>query len=142
MASLNQNTNVLGVRNARHLLRRASFVYTKTLIDQYALLTPNQALNLLLSTSPITVQYPYDPLPTTAPDGFWTESTASATSFTGQARKGVVVGGWWWYNAINSPNLKYKLSHFLSTCFTVETSGSGTPTEFYDYIRLLLFYSY
>ncbi len=142
MASLNQNTNVLGVRNARHLLRRASFVYTKSLVDQYALLTPNQALNLLLTTSPITVQYPFDPLPTTAPDGFWTESTASATSFTGQARKGVIVGGWWWYNAINSPNLKFKLSHFLSTCFTVETSGSGTPTEFYDYIRLLLFYSY
>jgi uncharacterized protein (DUF1800 family) len=123
-------------------LRRANFVYTKTLINQYALLTPNQALNLLLTTNPITVQYPYDPLPTTAPDGFWTESTALASSFTGQARKGVIVGGWWWYNAINSPNLKYKLSHFLSTCFTVEISGSGTPTEFYDYIRLLLFYSY
>jgi uncharacterized protein (DUF1800 family) len=142
MASLNQNTNILGIKNAKHLLRRASFVYTKTLIDQYALLTPNQALNLLLTTSPLVVQYPFDPLPTTAPDGFWTESTASATSFTGQARKGTLVGGWWWYNAINSPNLKYKLSHFLSTCFTVEMSGSGTPTEFYDYIRLLLFYSY
>ena len=142
MASLNQNTNVLGVRNARHLLRRASYTYTKSLVDQYALLTPNQALNLLLTTSPLVVQYPYDPLPTAAPDGFWTESTALATSFTGQARKGAIVGGWWWYNAINSPNLKYKLSHFLSTCFTVEMSGSGTPTEFYDYIRLLLFYSY
>ena len=142
MASLNQNTNVLGVRNARHLLRRASFVYTKTLIDQYALLTPNQALNLLLTTSPLVVQFPFDPLPTTAPDGFWTESTASATSFTGQARKNTMVGGWWWYNAINSPNLKYKMSHFLSTCFTVESSGSGTATEFYDYIRLLMFYSY
>ena len=142
MASLNPNTTVLGIKNAKHLLRRASFVYTKTLIDQYALLTPNQALNLLLTTSPLTVQYPYDPLPTTAPDGFWTESTALATTFTGQGRKGGIVSGWWWYNAINSPNLKYKLSHFLSTCFTVETSGSGTPTEFYDYIRLLLFYSY
>ncbi|MEY3500139.1 MAG: hypothetical protein RL308_1808 [Bacteroidota bacterium] len=142
MASLNQNTNVLGVKNARHLLRRTSFVYTKSLVDQYSLLTPNQALNLLLTTSPLSVQFPYDPLPTTAPDGFWTESTALATSFTGQARKGAIVSGWWWYNAINSPNLKYKMSHFLSTCFTVEMSGSGTPTEFYDYIRLLLFYSY
>ena len=142
MASLNQNTNVLGIKNAKHLLRRANFVYTKTLVDQYALLTPNQALDLLLMTSPLTVEYPYDPLPTTAPDGFWTESTALATTFTGQGRKGGIVGGWWWYNAINSPNLKYKLSHFLSTCFTVETSGSGTPTEFYDYVRLLLFYAY
>jgi uncharacterized protein (DUF1800 family) len=142
MASLNQNTNVLGVRNARHLLRRASFVYTKTLIDQYALLTPNQALNLLLTTSPLVVQFPFDPLPTTAPDGFWTESTALPSSFSNQGRKNTMVGGWWWYNAINSPNLKYKLSHFLSTCFTVESSGSGTATEFYDYIRLLMFYSY
>jgi len=142
MASLNQNINILGVKNAKHLLRRASFVYTKSLVDQYSVLTPNQALNLLLTTSPLSVQFPYDPLPTTAPDGFWTESTALATSFTGQARKGAIVSGWWWYNAINSPNLKYKMSHFLSTCFTVEMSGSGTPTEFYDYIRLLLFYSY
>ena len=142
MASLNPNTTVLGTKNAKHLLRRASFVYTKALIDQYALLTPNQALNLLLTTSPLTVQFPYDPLPTTAPDGFWTESTALATSFQNQGRKNIIVSGWWWYNAINSPNLKYKMSHFLSTCFTVESSGSGSPTEFYDYIRLLLFYSY
>jgi uncharacterized protein (DUF1800 family) len=142
MASLNQNTNVLGVRNARHLLRRASYVYTKSLVDQYALLTPNQALSLLLTASPLVVQYPYDPLPTTAPDAFWTESTALASSFSNQTRKNTMVGGWWWYNAINSPNLKYKLSHFLSTCFTVESSGSATATEFYDYIRLLLFYSY
>jgi uncharacterized protein (DUF1800 family) len=142
MASLNQNTNILGVKNAKHLLRRASFVYTKTLIDQYSVLTPNEALDLLLTTSPLSVEFPYDPLPIATPDGFWTESTALATSFTGQARKRAIVSGWWWYNAIKSPNLKYKLSHFLSTCFTVESSGSGTSTEFYDYIRLLLYYSY
>lgn len=141
MASLDQHSGILGQRNAKHLVRRASFVYSKSLIDQYALLTPNQALNLLLTTNTPSVNLPYDPLPTTAPDGFWTESTALPTTFTGQARKGAIVAGWWWYNAINSPNLKYKLSHFLSTCFTVELSGSGTPTEFYDYIRLLLFYS-
>jgi uncharacterized protein (DUF1800 family) len=142
MASLNQNTNILGIKNAKHLLRRASFVYTKTLIDQYSVLTPNEALDLLLTTSPLSVEFPYDPLPIATPDGFWTESTALATSFTGQARKRAIVSGWWWYNAIKSPNLKYKLSHFLSTCFTVESSGSGTSTEFYDYIRLLLYYSY
>ena len=106
MASLDQHNGVLGQKNAKHLLRRASFTYHKSLIDQYALLTPNQALNLLLTTSAPLVSLPYDPLPTTAPDGFWTESTALATSFTGQSRKGGIVAGWWWYNAINSPNLK------------------------------------
>ena len=142
MASLNQNTNILGIKNAKHLLRRASFVYTKTLIDQYAVLTPSEALDLLLTTNPLSVEFPYDPLPIATPDKFWTESTALATSFSNQSRKNIMVGGWWWYNAINSPNLKYKMSHFLSTCFTVESSGSGSATEFYDYIRLLLFYSY
>ena len=138
MASLDQHTGVLGQRNARHLLRRASFVYSRSLIDQYALLTPNQALNLLFSTSTPLVNLPYDPIPTSAPDGFWTESTALPTSFAGQSRKGAIVAGWWWYNAINSPNLKYKLSPFLSTCFTVEIDASSSATDFYDYIRLLL----
>ena len=30
MASLNQNTAILGNKNAKHLLRRATFKYTKT----------------------------------------------------------------------------------------------------------------
>lgn len=144
MASLNPNTAVLGIKNAKHLLRRTTFVYTKALIDQYASLTPNQALDLLLIENSLSLSLPYDPLPTTAPDGFWTESTSSATSFANQPFKGAIVAGWWWYNAINTPTLKFKLSHFLSTRFTVikniETFGSAT--EFYDYIRLLLFYSY
>ena len=143
MASLDQNILVLGQKNAKHLLRRSSFVYTKSLIDQYALLTPNQALNMLLTTNVTAVSLPYDPLPTTAPDGFWTESTALATSFANQGRKGGIVAGWWWYNAINSVTLKYKLTHFLSTRFTVEKgNGAGSATEFYDHLRLLMYYSY
>lgn len=141
MASLNQNTNVLGTVFAKHLLRRASFVYSKTVIDQFSGLTPSQALDLLLSNSPLTLPLPYDPTPTSAPDGFWTESTNSATSFGSQPLKKTIVSGWWWFNAINSPTLKYKLCHFLSTRFTVETSLCGGATYFYDHIRLLLFYS-
>lgn len=144
MASLNPNTAVLGVKNAKHLLRRATFVYTKALIDQYAKLTPNQALDLLLVDNPLTLTLPYDPLPTAAPDGYWTESTNLPGAFPNQYGKGTIVAGWWWYNAINSPTLKFKLSHFLSTRFTVikNTDVFGSATEFYDYIRLLLFYSF
>ena len=142
MPSLNQNTEVLGIKNAKHLLRRANYVYTKNLIEQYSSLTPNQALDVLLLTSPLSIEFPYDPFPIAAPDGYWTESLAYAYSFSGQSRKDVILGGWWWYNAIKSPNLKYKLSHFLSTCFTVETTRTSTSTDFYDYLRLLFFYSY
>jgi uncharacterized protein (DUF1800 family) len=105
-------------------------------------LTPAQALDLLLQDSPLTIPTPYDPLPTAAPDGFWTESTALPSTFNAQVRKATIVSGWWWYNAIQTPTLKFKLSHFLSTRFTVEKSnGAGTSTEFYDHIRLLLFYA-
>ena len=141
MASLNPNTNVLGIVFAKHLLRRASFVYSKTIIDQFSGLTPSQALDLLLSNSPLTLPLPYDPTPTSAPDGYWTESTNTPSSFPAQARKRSIIAGWWWYNAINSPTLKYKLCHFLSTRFTVEKSLCGASTYFYDHIRLLLFYS-
>lgn len=143
MSSLLPYTGVLGQKFAKHLLRRASFSYKKTTINQFALLTPTQALDVLFQDLPNTIALPYDPLPTSAPDGFWTESTALPNSFTGQVRKASIISGWWWYNAINSPTIKFKLSHFLSTRFTVEKSnGAGTATEFYDHLRLLLFYSY
>ena len=139
MASLSPYTSPLGNVFAKHLLRRATFTFTKPLIDQYAALTPQQALNLLLADNPLTLALPYDP----NGDGFWTESTALSSTFSAQQRKGIIVTGWWWYNAINSPTLKYKLCHFLSTRFTVEkTNNSGTSTDFYDYLRLLMFYSY
>ena len=140
MASLNLSTAVLGQKNAKHLLRRATFVYSKTLINQFAALTPTQALDLLLVNNPLTLNLPYDPLPTGTPDGYWTETTDVSNS---QVRKSTIVSGWWWYNAIKSPTLKYKLCHFLSTRFTVEkNNNAGKSSEFYDYVRLLLHYSY
>lgn len=53
MASLLPHTGILGQKLAKHLLRRASFVYTKTLIDQLAVLTPNEALDILFQDTQI-----------------------------------------------------------------------------------------
>lgn len=143
MASLLPNTSVLGKKNARHLLRRASFVYTKSLINQFHTLTPQQALDLLIVNQPLTLALPYDPEPLSSPDGFWTQSSALSASFTGQQRKNSIVSAWFWYNAINSPTLEYKLTHFLSTRFTIEKSnGSGPATMVYDHLRLLIHYAY
>lgn len=140
MASLNPNTNVLGTVFAKHLLRRASFVYSKTIIDQFSTLTPSQALDLLFVNEKLKLLLPFDPVS----DGFWTEVPSTTTlpsAFQGQPRKRSIIAGWWWYNAINSPTSKYKICHFLSTRFTVEKSLCGASTYFYDHIRLLLFYS-
>ena len=142
MASLLPHTLPLGTVFARHLLRRATFTYTKALVNRYALLTPAQALDLLFQDLPLPLPLPYDPFPTGTPDGFWTESLALPGSFAGQSRKAGFVAGWWWYNAINTANLKFKMSHFLSTRFTVEkTNAAGTATEFFDHIRILQFYA-
>jgi uncharacterized protein (DUF1800 family) len=142
MASLDPHTLVLGKKMARHLLRRACFRYTKAQIDQLALLTPAQAMDVLTQNVAPTISLPYDPFPTASPDGFWTESANAATSFTGQGRKAILVSGWWWFNAINNPTIQYKLSHFLTTRFTVaKQNGAGSATEFYDHIRLCLFYA-
>ena len=143
MASLLPNTSVLGNINAKHLLRRSTFKYTKTLIDQFSTLTPQQALDLLLVNNSLTLALPNDPITNSGADGYWTESTATGASFSGQQRKIVFVTAWWWFNAINDATLKYKLTHFLSTRFTVEKGNSaGSATDFYDYLRLLSFYSY
>lgn len=144
MASLATHASVLGKKNARHLLRRSTFVYTKSLIDQYALLTPSQALDLLLQEHPLVVNLPYDTtLYNGVESGFWTE-TNPVINYTNEAVKSRIVAGWWWYNAINSPNLKFKLSHFLSTRFTVdkEDAVSKRSTSFFHHLRLLLHFSF
>jgi uncharacterized protein (DUF1800 family) len=140
MASLALNTEVLGGKNARHLLRRTTYAFSKALIDRFAALTPTQALDLLIVDTPLILKLPYDPLPKDLPDGYWTETNLTYIS---EARKASIVTGWWWYNAISAPTLKYKLSHFLSTRFTIEKgNNSGKSAMFYDHLRLLLYYSY
>ena len=144
MASLATNTSILGIKNARHLLRRATFVYTKSLIEQYALLTPTQALDLLFQEQPLAVNLPYDPtLYNGVEAGFWTE-TQPVISYNNEGVKARIVSGWWWYNAIHSPNLKYKLSYFLSTRFTInkdEPFGKYS-TAFYHHLGLLQHFAF
>lgn len=143
MASLNPKTTVLGTAFARHLLRRSSFVYLKTTIEQFSTLTPSQALDLLFVDESLKLTLPQDPLEESS-SKYWTQvpsSTKLPNAFLAQPRKRSIISGWWWYNAINSPTLKYKISHFLSTRFTVEKNLCGASTYFYDHISLLLFYA-
>ena len=143
MASLSPISGVLGLRKAKHLLRRASFAYHKDTVNTFANLNINDALNNLSSAENNAWEEPYDPLPTDNPDAFWLSSSELPNTFNGQGRKRRIVASWWWYNALNQNNLKYKLAFFLHTSFTVsKDDGSGTSTHFYDHIRLLDFYAY
>ena len=143
MASLNPLTTNLDFRKAKHLLRRASFNFTKEQLNSFVGLSATQAVTSLISVVPNALPEPYDPLPTEAPDGFWTSSTELPNSFAGQSRKRGIVTAWWWYNAMKQISLKHKLSFFFHTCFTVgKDDGAGAATYFYDYIRLMDFYAF
>ncbi|MBC3759309.1 DUF1800 family protein [Hyunsoonleella sp. SJ7] len=142
MASLNPLSGTLGLRRAKHLLRRTTFNYTKLQIEAFANMTATNAVNSLSSNPINKIAEPYDPLPNGNPDGFWLQSTEHPNTFGGQSRKRSHITAWWWYNALNEVSLKHKLSFFLHTCFTVgKDSGVGHSPFFYDHIRLLDFYA-
>ncbi len=142
MASLNPLTGTLGLRKAKHLLRRATFNYTKEQLDVFASMTATAAVNSIATNPANVLAEPYDPLPTSAPDGFWLSSGAPSNTFKGNGRKKAYITAWWWYNAVNQISLKHKLSFFLHTTFTIgKSSGSGFPSNTYDHIRLLDFYA-
>ncbi|MEW4923049.1 DUF1800 family protein [Algibacter sp. 2305UL17-15] len=142
MASLNPLNETLGLRRAKHLLRRATFNYTKEQLDSFAAMNATAAVNSIATNPTNILAEPYDPLPNGAPDGFWLSSTAHPNTFGGQGRKRSHITAWWWYNAINQVSLKHKLSFFLHTSFTVaKDSGAGLSPFFYDHIRLLDFYA-
>ncbi len=143
MASINPYTTVLGFRNAKHLLRRATFNYSKNQLDKFSNMTATQAVDSLLISTENVLLEPYDPLPTSSPDGYWTSSPEHPNTFNGHGRKNAFITGWWWYNAISQISLKHKLSFFLHTCFTAaKDSGSGYSTNFFDHIQLLDLYAF
>ncbi len=142
MTHLDQNTEILGLRRAKHLLRRTSFNYNKDLLQEFAALTPEQAFNKLVLDEPDLWKEPYDPKPDTAPDGYWISSKKDPREFEGQFRKRRIITSWWWYNSLHKNSLKQKMMFFLHTSFTVsKDNGSGTSTSFYDHMSLLEHYA-
>ena len=142
MASLNPLSSNLDLRRAKHLLRRATFNFTKNQLNNFVGMSATAAVNSLTIASANTLAEPYDPLPNSDPDGFWTSSSELPNSFSGQTRKRAHVTAWWWYNAMQQVSLKHKLSFFLHTSFTVgKDSGVGSATYFFDHINLLDFYA-
>ena len=59
MPSLNQYNSVLGLRKAKHLLRRACFHYNKATLNHFATLTPLQAVAELSQEPTTPWEHPY-----------------------------------------------------------------------------------
>ena len=146
MSSLSPSTSVLGIRKAKHLLRRACFHYSKPTLNYFATLTPAQAVSELSINTTTPWQDPYDTTTNNqngSIDGFWIHNGNPPSSYPyGQNKKRGIVTGWWWYNMLKQNCLKHKLVYFLHTCFTVsKNNGAGKSSYFYDYLKLLDFYA-
>jgi len=134
-------TSNLGQNRAKHLARRCCFHYNKDLIDVLSNLTPEQAIDHLLSDNTITWAEPYDPLPLEAPHGYWLSSGIYPPDIPNQGRKRNLISGWWWYNMINRNNFRDKMSFFLHTTFTISKGDVGASHYYLDHLLLLDFYS-
>lgn len=131
-------TQVLGLRKAKHLLRRATFNYSKSTLDLLAGMNAPDAISLLTSNDDYTLTEPYD----YQNGGYWTSSSELPGSFSAQNKKRSYVCAWWWFNAVNQLSIKSKLSYFLFTSFTVgNNSTASASTYYFDYLRLMDFYA-
>ena len=87
MASLSPLNSNLDLRKAKHVLRRATFNFTKEQLNTFAGMSATATVNSLITASANTLSEPYDPLPTSNPHGFWTSSLELPSSFSNQGRK-------------------------------------------------------
>ncbi|MGD1891018.1 MAG: DUF1800 family protein [Cyclobacteriaceae bacterium] len=131
MASLSPFSQTLGVKRAAHLLRRAAFGATKSQIDQFAQLTPAQAVNQLF-TQPAEREAPRDPA--TGTD--WvspkpTENNSGRDELIGQTKA-------WWIDSFlqSDPCVATKSSFFLHTHFTTISNRLRYAPSIYYQIRL------
>ncbi|HRI58634.1 MAG TPA: DUF1800 family protein, partial [Saprospiraceae bacterium] len=137
MASLNTLQSNLGHRRAAHLLRRASFRYSKWKVDQMAAQTADQAVNNLAMLQPLNLAQPvYDnPQTTTVESIMWINppgQTAPDQDFNLQRR----IASWWLDEALNDDGMGHKMVFFWHQYLAVSANTIDNYT-FFDYLALL-----
>jgi uncharacterized protein (DUF1800 family) len=135
MPDLSAYTGVLGNRLAAHLLRRTTFGPTKAQILDYATKTPADALNLLLTFSPIT-NPPIDPVTNTT----WINTIPSPPAGSDDVTLRGFVIAWMLDNFRTDNTLRSKMILFLHQNWMVDDE-SWSSHNMYDYLKLIEFYS-
>ncbi len=135
MASLAPMTGTLGTRLAAHLLRRGSYYINKARINQFAAMTPSQAVDALFVDAPLIISEPIDPN-TGQP---WINAGVDPLSDTHDLLQS--IGGWWIHEAIYDPSIVSKIMFFLHANFVVSTEEFYPSRPFFDYLSLIRFYA-
>ncbi|MGH1338057.1 MAG: DUF1800 domain-containing protein [Aureispira sp.] len=138
MASINPLNQILGHRLAKHLLRRATFRYSKQDIDDFATKTVSAAVDQLFLSIPDTLPEPQDPDDAVP---FWINNISPSNNISGDYRKRSYVRAAWLYNALNTLSIRHKMVHFLYNQFTIN-SNDVSSTWFFDYLKILDFYAW
>jgi uncharacterized protein (DUF1800 family) len=141
MASLAPFQGVLGHRLAAHLLRRASYRFTKSKVDALAQMTANQAANLLLvSNTPKLAQPTYaNPLEPAAVPAPWVNPPGTPLP-TNDALLRQYISNWWVNEALHDEGIHSKMMFFYHQYFPV-TAQQLSNTNFFDYLALIRFYA-
>lgn len=133
MASLNPKTGPLGRRLAAHLLRRATFGASRQVIDQFAEMTPQEALDTLLVFPPLP-PHPVDP----ATDLTWVVEGRANGNSSNQDLK-FIVNSWWLHQIFTKDNpisLAHKIEFFLHTSFSTSFRSISWNENHYYTLRL------
>jgi uncharacterized protein (DUF1800 family) len=139
MASLSPLQGALGTRRAAHLLRRTSFRYNKSKVDQMAGQTAAQALTSLLQAYNQYLQQPiYDDVATVGvnENETWILPLPGTNQTTNEFKYRRFVLSWWSDEAMRDPGIVHKMVIFWHQYMTVSNQSSGSR-QFFDYLSLL-----
>lgn len=145
--ALSQLTEALGVKRAAHLLRRTCFNATKEQIDDFALLTPQQAVQQLFGDTPLPdPQLPIDP----ATGSEWFISGTTDANSDGNDLEGFFLN--WKIGQMLSPGIdenqslsyafREKLVFFMHTHFTTKRSKVNNNRALYFQDALFRMYAF
>lgn len=138
MASLNPISGPLGIQRASHLLRRTSFRYTRSRIDELAALSAEDALNLLLAANPLQHEQPLYAASPSAQPVTWINPplppSAPLPADDGLLTRYVIA--WWANEALHDPGIVHRMTFFFHQYLAV-SADSGSSSEFFDYLALL-----
>ena len=136
MPSLNPMGGSLTATQAKHLLRRMTYRYTKTQIDAYTGQSVSAAVDALFNFDFATLTQPEPRDPDTGQP--WINSGTAPSSAEFNLRAYTV--SWWLNEAVNDPTARFKMSFFLHQNFAVHYDVRPAA-DLFDYMALLRYYA-
>ena len=138
MASLSPLQGLLGTRRAAHLLRRASYRYTKAKVDLMAGQSATEALNSLLTLYPLQLTQPVYSNSNATPPVTWVNPPGTPLpAGTQDFMMRPYLRGWWINEALHDDGIGHKMAFFFHQYMITTIVGTGTTAAYFDYLALL-----